>query len=232
MLRMQLDAPREVTRSVYFELHVAVFSASGELMASQDLQPVLSLVYEDGTMTPRGKRPLLTGQSVYFKGLHLLRVRVHELTKAHRDQLFRVRVALVKDEHVAVVVCDSRPFRVLSKSIIVSEHLQHESRVFGGVDADADAAQAAAGVTAARRAQARKAPRPESRVPSGKRVHGMAHGGDASTSPAASADVVSVDAATFAAMQREMAAMRELVTVMHAQLCSLQSSVQTLVSRQ
>lgn len=121
VLEVLRQPPPEVTKAVYVELHIQLRDISQLIMS--EFKPLAALVYEDGSLViPNSGHDVLEGLQTIRDGICVLKVRVNELSKAHRNQRFKVRI--VASGAFGQAVCYTTPMRVLSKTSIIMQHRQ------------------------------------------------------------------------------------------------------------
>lgn len=102
-------------------MHIQLRDISQLIMS--EFKPFATLVYEDGSLViPNSGHDVLEGLQTIRDGICILKVRVNELSKAHRNQRFKVRI--VATGAFGQAVCYTTPMRVLSKTSIIMQHRQ------------------------------------------------------------------------------------------------------------
>jgi len=118
-LHILKEPPPEVTKMVYNELQLQLTNANGDTI--EEFRPTATLVYEDGNRVQSiSGHEVLEGMQTVRDGICILRVRINELSKAHRNQRFKVRITATGS--FGQVVAFTTPMRVLSKTSIILQH--------------------------------------------------------------------------------------------------------------
>lgn len=108
----------EVTKNQYFELSVAVHNCT--CSADKQSAPRAELLYdgEDCVVPPASGQEVLEGCSSWDGIKFTYRLRINELSRAHRNRLFKIRFRHGYSQ------CETRGVKVLSKSSIVRAHAE------------------------------------------------------------------------------------------------------------
>eukprot|EP00698_Gefionella_okellyi_P004372 TRINITY_DN14041_c0_g1_i1.p1 TRINITY_DN14041_c0_g1~~TRINITY_DN14041_c0_g1_i1.p1 ORF type:complete len:329 (-),score=74.22 TRINITY_DN14041_c0_g1_i1:761-1747(-) len=119
-LQILKQPPTEVTKAVYVELQLRLTTADGTIV--DEFVPSAKLVYEDNSeVTSQSGHDVLEGIQTLRDGICILKVRINELSKAHRNQRFKVCIA-AKHASFGQAVTYTTAMRVLSKTSIILQH--------------------------------------------------------------------------------------------------------------